>query len=153
MLARGGELRDDRPERAIDVGREWVSVWGITEVPDGVRLQLALSGVDAITRAELLKALRVRVQSLVTSMESTDPKTHGVEVATAESVTGLLDRAAPLPHGWARVRRGKHLVMRLWARLTVRRADLEAALGAPLANTGRDVAELIDGLALEQETP
>ncbi len=148
VLERGGELRAERPERALLVTREWVSVWGLTEVPDGSRLQLGLSGVDAITRSELLKAVRVRVGAVVTDVESTDPRRRSLLVETTERVSGLLARGQPLPHGWARIRRGERVERRLWARQDVRRAELEAALQEPLEGSGAEVRGFVGGLVL-----
>jgi hypothetical protein len=62
VLDRGGELADIQAERrTVEVTGSTVTVWGLTEVPDGSRMQMALAGVDAITRSELLKAVQVRV--------------------------------------------------------------------------------------------
>lgn len=145
-LARGGELAGELPERALKVDGNTVSVWGITEVPDGSRLQLAFSGVDAITRAELLKAVRVRVQSSMSDLENGSARS--LELTTVERVAGLLEHAGPLPHGWSRVRKERAVVLRLWARLSVSREALEAALQAPLAGVGRTPGEFVAGLEL-----
>jgi hypothetical protein len=150
VLERGGELGHERPERALEVTAELVRVWGISEVPDGSRLQLALSGVDAITRTELLKAVRVRVQALLVDVQSSTSDGRSLSESTTESVSGVLDRAGPLPHGWARIRRGERVVLRLWARLEVRRATLEDALRAPLG-AGLAASELVSGLTLSAE--
>lgn len=156
VLERGGELREQWPERSLEVTEERVRVWGISEVPEGSRLQLALSGVDAITRAELLKAVRVRVQAVLLDVESSaaqrgaaGPETLSLQIT--ESVSGMLDRAGPLPHGWARIRRGDRVVLRLWARLDVQRSALEAALRAPLSRAGRDAGAFVRGLTLGEE--
>ena len=107
VLERGGELADvDAARATVSVTADRVVVWGVTEVPDGSRMQMALSGVDAITRSELLKAIEVRVSGVVTSVESSDPAGRSVVVETVEAVSGALNQAGPLPHGWARVRRG-----------------------------------------------
>jgi hypothetical protein len=146
VLERGGELAEGWPQRSLELTAEVVRVWGISEVPDGSRLQLALSGVNAITRAELLKAVRVRVQSVLADARSEDAQR--LSLSTTESVAGVLDRAGPLPHGWARIRRGDEVVLRLWARLEVPRPALEAALRAPLASAGADARGFVSGLTL-----
>ena len=151
-LARGGELAGEAPDRSIRIDGDSVSIWGTTEVPDGSRLQLAFSGVDAIARAELLKAVRVRVQSLMVDVESNDPKARSLTLTTTESVSGVLDRAGPLPHGWARIQRGDEQIIRLWARLRVSRAALEAALREPLASSGHDASTFVAGLRSVADT-
>lgn len=148
VLERGGELREQWPERSLEVTPDVVHVWGVSEVPDGSRLQLALSGVDAITRSELLKAVRVRVQAVMQDVESDDPERRSISLRTTESVAGVLDRAGPLPHGWARVQRGQNVVLRLWARLTLPRSELEAALRGALASSSADASGFVTGLVL-----
>lgn len=146
LLERGGELAQAHPERAtVAVTADTVTVWGITEVPDGSRLQMALAGVDAITRAELLKVVEVRVTSTETDVESSDPRHRALTLETVEAVDGVLDRAAPMPHGWARVRRGDEVVLRLWARLEVPRESVEAALRSVCASR-LNAAAIVDGL-------
>lgn len=152
LLERGGELGSEWPERSLELTAELVRVWGVSEVPDGSRLQLALSGVDALTRAELLKAVRVRVKSVLLDVASADAERRVLTLQAVESVSGVLDRAGPLPHGWARIRRGEVVVLRLWARLEVRRSALEAALQAPLDSAGGDARGFVSGLALAGES-
>ncbi len=159
VLERGGELANLPAERAtVTVTPTTVTVWGLTEVPDGSRLQVAFAGVDAITRAELLKSVEVRVAGVVTSVESTDPARRSVVVETVEAVDGLLARAGPLPHGWARLRRSGAVVIRIWARLEVPRGELETSVRSVLARRGQgDPATLVGGLATppteERPTP
>lgn len=149
VLERGGELADNRAERAtVTVTPTTVTVWGLTEVPDGSRLQVAFAGVDAITRSELLKAIQVRVAGTVTSVESTDPNRRSVVVETVEAVDGLLTRSGPLPHGWVRVRRNGEVVIRIWARLEVPRAALETSVRSVLSRRGQgDPAAIVQGLS------
>jgi hypothetical protein len=149
VLERGGELANVQAERAtLTVTATTVTVWGLTEVPDGSRMQVAFAGVDAITRAELLKSIQVRVAGVVTSVESTDPHRRSVEVETVEAVDGLLSRSGPLPHGWARLRRDGGVLIRLWARLEVPRASLETTVRSVLAQRGAaaDPADIVGGL-------
>jgi hypothetical protein len=156
VLERGGELADADAVRAtVSVTADRVSVWGMSEVPDGSRMQMALAGVDAITRAELLKAIEVRVSDVVTSVESSDPARRSVVVETVEAASGALGETGPLAHGWARVRRGDKIVLRLWARLDVPRTVLESAIRAAVARAGQgDASAIIDGLTTPPtETP
>ena len=158
VLERGGELADSDAIRAsVSVTADKVVVWGVTEVPDGSRMQMALAGVDAITRSELLKAIQVRTAGIVTSVESSDPSRQAVVVETVEAVSGALSQAGPLPHGWARLRQGDRIVLRLWARLEVPRSMLENAIQAALARAGQgSPANLIGGLTtppMEQSKP
>jgi hypothetical protein len=148
VLERGGELADANAVRVtVAVTADTVVVWGIAEVPDGSRMQMALAGVDAITRSELLKAIEVRVSGVVTSVESSDPARRSVVVETVEAVSGALSKAGPLPHGWARIRQGDKIVLRLWARLDVPRTMLEGAIHAAVARAGQgNPAAIIGGL-------
>lgn len=148
VLERGGELRDARPERALTVTASQISVWGITEVPASARLQMAMAGVDAITRSELLKAIEVRVSEVVTSVESSPASRRSVVVETSEVVAGVLARGAPLPHGWARIQRGDEVILRIWARLDVPRATLEGALRSTLGRASIDAESIVDRLRL-----
>lgn len=148
VLERGGELADADAVRAtVSVTADRVVVWGMTEVPDGSRMQMALAGVDAITRSELLKAIEVRVSGVVTLAESSGPARRSVVVETVEAVSGTLTQTGPLPHGWARVRCGDKIVLRLWARLDVPRTTLESAIHPALARAGQgNPAAIIGGL-------
>ena len=148
VLERGGELADvDAARATVSVTADRVVVWGVAEVPDGSRMQMALAGVDAITRSELLKAIEVRVSGVVTSVESSDPAGRSVVVETVEAVSGALNPAGSLPHGWARIRRGDKIVLRLWARLDVPRTVLEGAIRAAVARAGQgDATAIIGGL-------
>jgi len=79
VLDRGGELADIRAERrTVEVTGSTVTVWGLTEVPDGSRMQMALAGVDAITRSELLKSVQVRVPSFVRRSAVFPPRAPGL---------------------------------------------------------------------------
>lgn len=129
VLERGGELAAAEATRAtVTVTPASVTVWGLSEVPDGSRMQMAFAGVDAITRAALLKSVEVRISDLVASTESSDEARRAVVIQTVETVDGVLPRATGLPHGWARVRRNGEVVLRVWARLEVPRAELEGAV-------------------------
>jgi hypothetical protein len=154
VIERGGELADARAERAtVTVTADTITVWGLVEVPDGSRMQAAFAGVDAITRSELLKAVQVRVAEVVTDMDSTDPSRRSITMETMEVVDGVLARGGPLPHGWARIRRGDTVVIRLWARLDLPRAGLENAVRSLLASRGKTYEPaLLDGLTLPAAT-
>jgi hypothetical protein len=70
-----------------------------------------------------------------------------VVVETVEAVSGALNQAGPLPHGWARVHRGDKIVLRLWARLDVQRTVLENAIRASVARAGQgDPSAIVGGL-------
>jgi hypothetical protein len=149
VLATGGELGAAFPPTTVVVDDDSVSAWGVTEVADGSRLQLAYSGADAIARAELLKTVRVRITSVLVDVSNSHAQRQLVAV-TMESVSGTFDRAGPLPHGWARVRRGDDVVLRVWAKLRVPRAALTAALQAPVADAGGDPSAVIDSLSMTE---
>jgi hypothetical protein len=154
VLERGGELADVQAERqTVTVTNGIITVWGMTEVPDGSRMQMAFAGVDAITRAELLKVVQVRVAEVVTDVDSTDPGRRSITMETVEVVDGVVAKTGPLPHGWARVRRGGEIVIRLWARLEVPRANLETAVRSLLESRGKTYSpSLIDGLGRSAAT-
>lgn len=153
MLERGDTLADVRVEEmTAHITESTVSAWGLLEVPDGSRLQTAYAGVDAIARAELLKLVRVRVAGVMVSVDSSDPARRYAYERTVEAVAGSLRRAGNVQHGWARVRQAERIVLRVWAQLTVPRADVEAALAASL--TTGDVALPADmDVALESVPP
>jgi hypothetical protein len=129
VLERGGELANLSIEQTnVTVSPDAVTVWGVLEVPDGSRIQATYAGVDAITRAELLKVVRVRVADVMVSVESTKPGESRAFEHTFEAVEGVIRHAGTPVHGWQRVQRGDAVIMRVWARLTVARAELERSL-------------------------
>jgi hypothetical protein len=107
------------PARNIEVLEDALVAWGMTEVPAGSRMQAALAMVDAITRAELLKFVRVGVGSMQVDVEVVDGTvTHQqIEVITAEVVQARLPAATLIQHGWER----DDTVLRLVGRLEVTR--------------------------------
>lgn len=129
VLERGGELSDVRlDEKNVTVGDGTVSVWGVIEVPDGSRLSAAHAGADAIARSELLKLVRVRIADVMVSVDSTDPARRDAFEHTVEVVHGALAHAGTPRHGWERVQRGHAIILRVWARLSVPKAELDRAL-------------------------
>jgi hypothetical protein len=126
VLERGGLRLDDTSTHITERG---VTVWGVIEVPDGSRLQATLAGADAIARSELLKLIRVRIQDEMVSVDSTDPARIAAYEHTVESVHGSLRGAGITEHGWERVQRDE-VILRVWSRLTVSRADFDAAFRA-----------------------
>ena len=150
VLERGGELAAVQAEREpVTVTASTITVWGLTEVPDGSRMQMAMAGVDAIARAELLKVVQVRVAEVVTDVDSTDPARRSITMETMEMVDGVVAHTGPLPHGWARVRRRQgDVVIRLWARLEIPRGSLETAVRSLVERHGKSYSpSLLDGLA------
>jgi hypothetical protein len=148
VLERGGELAEVRVDMTnVTVTQSAVTLWSVLEVPDGSRKQAAYAGVDAVARSELLKLIRVRVTDVMVSVESTDPARSAAYEHTFEAVGGVIRHAGTPLHGWERVQRGEQNVLRVWARLTVPRAELESALVA--ARTPGDVelpARILEGL-------
>lgn len=150
-LARGDSLASVRVEdMTARITDSTVSAWGLLEVPDGSRLQAAYAGVDAIARAELLKLLRVRVAGVVVSVDSNHPARRAAYERTVEAVAGTLRRAGSTQHGWARVQQKERIVLRVWSKLTVRRADVEAAL---LASRAADAPALPADMEVALELP
>lgn len=149
VLERGGELADVPILHAtVEVNAQRVVVWGVSEMPDGSRMQMALAGVDAIARSELLRVIEVRVRGLDVIREDSAGG-RDVLVQTLEASSGAIDQGGPLPHGWARVQRQDAIVLRVWARLEVPRAKLEGALHAAATRAGRTPAALVDSLGKE----
>ncbi|MET0286539.1 MAG: hypothetical protein ABW352_18800 [Polyangiales bacterium] len=129
VLERGGELgKVDVAETKLEVSDSTVTAWGVLEVPDGSRMQATYAGVDAIARAELLKFIRVRVASVMVSVESSDPARNDAYERIVESVSGSLRHAGTTKHAWERVQHPDRVILRVWSRLTVPRADVEALL-------------------------
>ncbi len=152
VIEHGGDLEGMPARPSVELTSAAVTVWGLSDVPDGSRLQMALAGVDAITRSELLKCIEVRISAVVTSVESTDARRRSVVVETLEAVDGVLARGAPLRHGWARVRRGSRTVLRVWARLSVPREALETAARSILSARGPlGPSPVIDQLTVHRE--
>jgi hypothetical protein len=128
VLEHGGELGDVAAEDTTPrITQQGVTVWGVIEVPDGSRLQASYAAADAIARAELLKLVRVRVAGVMVSVDSTDPARQEAYEHTMEAVDGSLRTAGDIQHGYQRVLRGGELILRVWSRLSVPRAEVEAA--------------------------
>jgi hypothetical protein len=148
VLARGGELAEVTVDMTkVTVAESTVTLWGVIEVPDGSRMQAAYAGVDAVARSELLKLIRVRIADVMVSVESTEPARRVALEHTFEAVSGVIRHAGIPQHGWERVQRGDQVVLRVWARLSIPKADLKSALEA--AHTAGDVelpARIIEGL-------
>lgn len=126
VLDRGGDVA--LGEKRLEVTATTVSAWGVIEVPDGSRLQATYAGADAIARSELLKFVRVRIEDEMVSVDSTDPARQDAFEHTVETVSGALRRAGTTEHAWERVQRGDRRLLRVWSRVTVPRAEIEAAL-------------------------
>jgi hypothetical protein len=159
LLERGDVLGEVAPPAAsILIAQDHIEVWGIMEVADGSSVQAAYAGVDAITRAELIKAVEVRVASLALDRDSIDPAVREITETTLETVRGRLVAGVPLEHGWQRIRRGGSTLLRVIARLSVPRAELRSTL-EPLRHHLVDVELeiLVDGLVApvdrERHTP
>lgn len=127
ILERGGESLHLEQTNLV-VTHDAITAWGVIEVPDGARLQAAYAGADALARAELLKFLRVRIADVMVSVDSTDPARRDAYEHTVESVAGSLRHAGTAQHSWERVQQASDVILRVWSRLTVPRADVDAAL-------------------------
>ncbi len=127
LVARGGELRvEEMPAAGVQATEEGLVVWAITELPGSSRMQAAHAVIDAITRAELIKYLEVRVASLMKDVATDDAQR--IELTTAEAVRGKITGSAPIRHGWVKVRSEGDIVLRLVARMDVPKAMLENAI-------------------------
>ncbi len=128
VLEHGGQLGDVAVKDTTPrITREGVTVWGVIEVPDGSRIQPSYAAADAIARAELLRLVRVRVAGVMVSVDSTDPARQQAYEHTMEAVDGSLRAAGDIQRGYQRVLRGADIILRVWSRLSVSRADFEAA--------------------------
>ena len=127
ILARGGTLdATTLPNRPVEVYPDRLVAWGITEVPANSRLQMAKAGVDAITRAELLKYLDVTVASAMEDLMRSGPDgdEQRIRLAVAEAVRGALPGGPLIQHGWARLVRPEGAILRVVGRLEVDREFL-----------------------------
>ncbi|HEX5657200.1 MAG TPA: hypothetical protein VFX59_08390 [Polyangiales bacterium] len=129
VLERGGELAGvSLEDKKVQLTASTLSAWGVIEVPDGSRMQASYAGADAIARSELLKYVRVRVEDVMVSVDSTDPARRDAYEHTVETVHGTLRRGGITQHAWERVQRGEQRILRVWSRLSVPRADLQSVL-------------------------
>jgi hypothetical protein len=144
VLASGGDTAIiDAP---LSVGQSVVAVSASVEVPGDSRLQAALAMVDAITRAELCKTVAVAIVSLGSDRQ-VDSAAPEVMSYTAEATRVLLP-ALPLPaHAWRKVRRGDEVVLVLFGRLEVPRAQLATAVAKVLTARGQPGARADDVVA------
>jgi len=146
LLGRGGELAlEGRPAATVGGEGENLVAWASTEVPGNSRLQAALAMVDAIVRAELLKAVQVGVASVETVDASSGAGGDKLAASSAASevAKGLLPNL-PIPqHAWLKVRRDNAEILRLYARLEVNRAAVTTAVQQALSKRpdSADLAE------------
>jgi hypothetical protein len=127
VVARGGPLRpESMPAANVTVGRDAIVVWAVTELPGNSRMQAAHAAIDAITRAELLKHLEVRVASGMADVASDE--LQRIKLVTAEAVRGRLAGSVPIEHGWVKLRRPDRIVLKLVARMVVPKTVLEKAV-------------------------
>lgn len=149
VISRGGELKDERPEfSGLKVKQNDIVVWGMVEVPADSRMQAAIASVEAITRAELLKAIQVSVASLAIDVSSSQEGQTQIINSCAEAVSGTLAQAGPMPYGWAQIAREGEKILRLWAKLSLPKHVLQQALGQALNSTSRvNPSAIIDKLA------
>ena len=131
LLSRGGDLSlEGRPAATVKQEGSNLVAWASTEVPGNSRMQAALAMVDAIVRAELLKAVQVGVASVETADASSDAGAdkQAASSAASEVAKGLLPKL-PIPqHAWLKVRRDNAEILRLYARLEVNRAAVTTAV-------------------------
>lgn len=104
-LAGSGEL----PGSLIRDGE--VVVHGMMELPEGSRMSAARAGITAVTRAELIKVFRVEVTSLDRDWLRSDG-TQALSTETRERALAELVEAVPVETGWARIQRGRTVVLR-----------------------------------------
>jgi len=90
-------------------------------------MQMAQAGVKAITRAELLKFVRVSVLSAMRDATQSDGTTT-VEHQTLETVRERLPGFAPVAVGWVEVERDGKRLLRLLGRIEVTKQQMNDIL-------------------------
>ncbi len=147
LLERGGDLSlIDADKTGVFVDTTSVTAVGMTEVPGTSRLQAAYALVDAVTRAELAKAVAVAITSLELDITRSDAAPE-LERSETEATRALLPRLSSMTRGYARVRRGDEVVLRLWARAEVPRAALLEVVTDVLRARGREAGRAEEALS------
>lgn len=140
VIERGGDRSLGETSRAtLTIDATTVTASGTVEVPGDSRLQAAFAMVDAITRAELAKAVAVAIVSLESDIQR-DDAAPVLESFHSEVTRALLPTAGPMTHSWQRVRRGNEVVLRLWACTRLPRALLLTTVADAMRARGRDPA-------------
>lgn len=138
IVDRGGELAAlTSLEPTLRFEGDSLVVTGMTEVPGDSRLQAAYAMVDAITRSELAKSIAAHIVSLETD-RSTGTGEQAIALYHAEATRALLQLLPQPTHGWQKVRQGDTVILRLFGRVRVPRADILEAVAATLTGRGGD---------------
>ncbi|MEL6759959.1 MAG: hypothetical protein AAFP04_06110 [Myxococcota bacterium] len=117
-----------------------VEAWAMTEVPASSRRQAAFAMVDAIARAELLKVLRVGVESVALDYETNLGELE-LQQISSESTAGVVLEAGPSPHGYRFLRRDGEDKLQVWTRLRVPVEMVSSSVQQAWSNqTGRNVS-------------
>ncbi len=128
VLERGGPhgaqaVSGDVPDVVAEGGR--VVAWGMTEVPGDSRLSAALAAVEAVTRSELAQYVAVEVESLMEDRLASDGR-RAVRDETRARVQAVLRGEVSVTTGWAKLRRGDAVVLRLVGRTELGAGRLRA---------------------------
>jgi len=138
IVDRGGELANlTSLEPTLRFEGDSLVVTGMTEVPGDSRLQAAYAMVDAITRSELAKSIAVHIVSLETD-RSTGAGEQAIALYHAEATRALFQLLPQPTHGWQKVRQGDTVILRLFGRMRVPKADVLKGVAATLTGRGGD---------------
>jgi hypothetical protein len=119
IIERGGESSLAAPPASTTIVEGGALIaWAQSEVPGDSRLPAALAMVDGLARAELLKALRAELTA--TSVVVASGEQQSASFAVAERARGALAQASPPQHAWIKVRRGGVILLRVYARASVK---------------------------------
>ena len=117
---------DDYPLKSTQPSSDRFVVWAEAEFPGESRLQAAYASVDAIVRAEFLKAFKVRVASLMKDLQ-TEAGQH-IELQTFEKVNADIRGHLKIKHGWAKFKRDGKIVLRVIASAEVAKNRVRSSL-------------------------
>jgi hypothetical protein len=138
VLDRGGDLAAlTALEPTIRFDGDALAVTGMAEVPGDSRLQASYAMVDAITRSELAKAIAVHIVSLETDRSTGSGETE-IALYHAEATKALFGLLPQPTHGWQKVRQGDTVILRLFGRLRLPKADVTRGVAATLSGRGAD---------------
>lgn len=129
ISSRGGtlEVTVEAPTATVWRG-ESLELTTSADYPGDARLQAAEAGTAALARAELGRLIRTTLVSSTVERSTTDtPETQVTQIEVA--VSRALLPHVPMPTtGWARLETAQGSVLRVWARVSITRDALRAAI-------------------------
>ncbi|MBN1961963.1 MAG: hypothetical protein JW841_13540 [Deltaproteobacteria bacterium] len=115
-----------------------ITVFGAIEVPGNSRLQAAFAMIDAVTRAELAKAVAVSIVSLEIDVQSdtAKPKITNLQSETTNIFTA---KFSPMQRAWQRIQRGDENILALRAKTQISRKIFDQAVTNLMQARGLDL--------------